>query len=202
MTLEPLTRDDAEQVRIWRNLPEMQATLRTPKRLTYEEQQDWYTREIANRESHTRYWALKGPPLCPDEECETCKKHGVDGKKGLRLDLPYVLVGYGGIEHISWENRNGELSVLIDPARHKQKLGSEAIELFLDQAFNYLNLEAIFAECYECGPTGFWQQMKHKYGGMGSFLPCTKYYDGTYYGSEVTTFTKESFIESDLRYTG
>ncbi len=164
MTLEPLTREDAEQVRVWRNRSEMQAVLRTAKRLTYEEQQDWYTREIANRESHTRYWALYDD---------------------------HLFCGYGGIEHISWENSNGEISLLIDPERHGEGLGSAAVGLFLDQAFDYLNLNTVYGECYCCGPVGFWKKQIKRHNGSYTILPRRKYYGGNYHDSYYFTFIRK-----------
>ena len=192
--LEPLTRDDAEQVRVWRNEPEMQAVLRTAKRLTYDEQQEWYTNEIANRESHTRYWALT----------EYDASAGYCDFKGYACEhLPdkRQLLGYGGIEHISWENSNGEISLLLDPNMYKQGLGIEAVALFLDQAFNYLNLEAVYGECYMCGPWGFWTKQVAKHGGMSAFLPLRKYYDGGYHSSYYFTFTKEAYGKLNMRDT-
>jgi len=195
MKLEPLTRDDAEQVRVWRNEPEMQAVLRTAKRLTYDEQQAWYTNEIANRESHTRYWALT-----EHKPARIGSPHYFEPTPAV-WDNYRQLLGYGGIEHISWENSNGEISLLLDPSKYKQGLGSEAVALFLDQAFNYLNLRAVFAECYESGPVGFWEQAHKRYSSIRSFLPMRKYYKGRNYGSYVFTFYKERFDEKHMRDT-
>ncbi len=96
MELRPLTEENMEQVRIWRH--EVPETLRTSYMLTKEMQQDYYRNVICNRNSTTRYWGLYGDcgDLQPEKEC------------------PHFF-GYGGIENISWENRNGEMSLLIAP---------------------------------------------------------------------------------------
>ncbi len=191
MKLEPLTREDMEQIRIWRHqFPE---TLRTPYMLTKEMQEDYYLNTICNRESHTRYWAL-----WIDEPHVTHQGWTLAADAPSRFDVPTqtafpTFAGYGGIENISWENRTGEISLLIDPGRHGEGLGTEAVALFLDQAFNYLNLNAVFAECYGCGPTGFWKKMYHRYGGQRAYLHCRKYYGGKSYGSEVTTFMRGEY---------
>ena len=164
MTLEPLTRKDMEQIRVWRH--EFKETLRTPFMLTKEMQEDYYRDTICNRDSKTRYWAL----------CEH--------KFGRRL------LGYGGIENISWENSNGEMSLLIDPDRHGEGLGSEAVEMFLEQAFSFLNLNVVYGECYGSGPYEFWEKMVEKYEGEGIWLPRRKFWQGEYYDSFGFTFCR------------
>jgi RimJ/RimL family protein N-acetyltransferase len=188
MILEPLTREDAEQIRIWRNDPRVRSTLRTPYMLTKEQQQDWYDKEIANRESHTRYWALV--------------EYDNVAVPGTIAWNKRVLMGYGGIENISWENRIGELSVLIDPDKWHQGLGTEAVGLFLDQAFNYLNLIAVHGECYFCAAVKFWQKMVKKHQGTSAYLPCRKYWNGNYYGSYCFTFYGSNKDAYDMRDSG
>jgi len=184
MTLEPLTRDDADQIRIWRNDPRVLPSLRTTKMLTHDEQQEWYTREIANRESHTRYWALRRDiSLDATEEV-------ANYTFSRACHTPYrPLLGYGGIEHISWEARNGEISLLIDPDKWGKGLGSEAVGLFLDQAFSHLNLTTVYGECYYCAAVGFWEKMVAKNEGThDGDLRCRKYYKGKQYSSYYFTF--------------
>lgn len=174
MILEPLTRDDAEQVRLWRNSPEILPTLRTPKELTYDEQQQWYTDEIANRESKTRYWAI----------IES------EGSSGNVYTCDRIFYGYGGIEHIEWENRRGEISIMLDPERWGEGIGSEAVWEFLRRAFNRLNLDTVWGECYTNGPWGFWEKMVAQHDGVAVMLPCKKYWDGEYYDAYYFTFFK------------
>jgi RimJ/RimL family protein N-acetyltransferase len=51
MTLLPLTAEDAEQIRVWRN--EQLQNLRTPQPLTAEQQARWYRNMI---DDNTQYW--------------------------------------------------------------------------------------------------------------------------------------------------
>ncbi len=170
MTLAPLSIDDMETIRRWRNaVPE---TLRTPYMLTREMQDDYYRTVICDRRGTTRYW-------------------------GLIRDN--VFLGYGGIENIHSENRNGEMSLLIAPDERGKGYGAEAVELILEQAFYRLNLEHIYGECYMCGPYLFWEKMVAKYAGDETVLPRRKYWDGMYYHSYYFTFYRKHWTGERLR---
>jgi RimJ/RimL family protein N-acetyltransferase len=180
MKLEALTLADMEQIRGWReNFAE---TLRTPYKLTKEMQEDYYLNTICNRNSTTRYWAL-----VDYSPADVCRETAIFSKR--------YLLGYGGIEHISWENSNGEMSLLIDPARQGQGLGEQAVALFLEQAFHHLNLHTVYGECYQSGPWRFWERMVDKYEGYNTFLPLRKYHAGEYWASYYFTFTREMYDE-------
>ena len=192
--LRPLSADDMETVRVWRlGCPE---TLRTPYMLTKEMQQQYYRDVICNREGHTRYWGLW--------------RRVVNG--GVRMTDPrigpvgytqseYVFIGYGGLENISWENGNAEISLLIGPEYRKQGYGREAVKLFLGQAFDVMRLHSVYGECYLCGPWRFWDGLISNAYGNGSFdgiddyaehyqfLPCRKLWNGVHYDSYYFTFT-------------
>lgn len=162
LELRPLSRDDAETIREWRlDFPE---TLRTALMLNADQQQDWYTREIEDRRSTTRYWAL------------------------YVLD---TLVGYGGIENISWENRQGEISVLIGKKHQGHGYGKAAVDLFLNQAFNYLNLDIVYGEVYTCGNVGFWQKICAEKEAFNTMVPGRKFFAGKYHDAMVFVFRRK-----------
>ena len=68
-----------------------------------------------------------------------------------------VLIGYGGLVHISWEDRRAEVSFLSDPAR-----AADAKEYELDfstylaiiqtLAFKHLKFTRLFTETYDLRP--------------------------------------------------
>jgi GNAT superfamily N-acetyltransferase len=160
----PLSREDMEIIRGWRNkCPE---TLRTPYFLTEEMQAAYYDQVICNRASTTRYWAF-----------------GQDTG----------LVGMGGIENIQWENRIGELSVLVNPEKRGKGFGKQIVHEILNQAFNFLNLENVFAECYYCGNISFWEKVIEKYNPENTLLRGRKYYKGKYFDSLYMTFNRKDF---------
>jgi RimJ/RimL family protein N-acetyltransferase len=168
MELRALKLSDMGPIRRERNaLPD--GILRTPFLLTSEMQEEWYFAEIANRKSTTRYWALQ------------------DNN---------TLVGYGGIENISWENGTGEISLLIFQNHKRQGFGAQAVRLFLDRAFNYLRLGAVVAEVYGSNPNSpFWERVGTEHNAHYTVLPHRKFVHGRYYGAEWYTFTKERYDE-------
>lgn len=168
MELRALKLSDMGPIRRERNaLPD--GILRTPFLLTSEMQEEWYFSQIADRQSTTRYWALQ------------------DNNS---------LVGYGGIENISWENGTGEISLLVFREHKRQGFGSQAVRLFLGRAFNYMRLGAVVAEVYDSNPNfPFWEKMAIDYGATLSNLPCRKFVHGRYYSSAWYTFMRERYYE-------
>jgi len=152
--LRALELEDMELIRRWRN--DSLDTLRTPFPLTKEQQEAWYRDEICNRSSRSRFWAV--------------------------LDNTGVLVGYGGIENIQWENSIGEISLLINPEKRGQGLGAMAAMEILDEAMDRLNLHTVYAECYTNNPaTKFWDEI---FGSSNRVtLKDRKYCDGSYFDS-------------------
>ena len=149
MILRALELADMEHIRKWRN--ESLDTLRTPFPLTKEQQEDWYRNEICNRNSRSRFWAIT------DDEA-------------LRPSLE--LVGYGGIENIQWENRIGEISLLIDPKARGQGFGKQAAVMIIDEAFKRMNLETVYGEVYLNNPAvKFWEAITAIYQGDTIILP-------------------------------
>jgi RimJ/RimL family protein N-acetyltransferase len=174
MKLEPLTLEQCEQVRIWRNA-EMECW-RTPFMLTREMQEDFYKR-CCDRNSPHRYWAIN-----------------CTGNDDLISRMGDKFIGMGGITYIQWENRIGEITLIIDPAQRKDGLGEQAVDLLLDQAFNYLNLQTVFGECYTCNEAwGFWIATVDKYMGYRTNLPRRKYYNSKYWDSLYFSINKDDF---------
>lgn len=159
--LRALELSDMEPIRKWRNAS--LDTLRTPFPLTREQQEEWYHTVICDRRSSSRFWAI------------TNKTN---------------LVGYGGIENIQWENRIGEISLLIDPSERGHGYGTQAARAILDEAFNRLNLYTVYAECYCNNPAiVFWGKVFEN--GSRVLLEDRKYCDGTYFPSYYYSLKRE-----------
>lgn len=171
LELRALGLSDMEMIRGWR--AGAMETLRTPMMLTREQQEAWYRDVICDRRSLTRYWGLWAP----------------SGQYSM-------FVGYGGIENIEWENRRGEISLLIGPDYRGRGYGREAVRLFLDRAFNYLNLDWVWGECYMCGHPEFWRRCAEEYGGLTQVLRARKFYAGDYRDSLYFTFERGAACES------
>jgi RimJ/RimL family protein N-acetyltransferase len=155
MKLQPLTANDCETIRQWRN--ENLIPWRTPYPLTDLMQDNFYKNIVSNPDSPHRYWAI------------------YEHKQ---------LIGMGGITNIQWENSIGEITLLINPSLQHKGYGEKAVELLLDNAFNRLNLQTVFGECYESNPAAtFWAEITEKYNGYRTSLPNRKYWDGRYWDS-------------------
>lgn len=175
MILRALSIEDMEPIRKWRN--SSLHTLRTPFELTAEQQEEWYRNEICNRNSRSRFYAVCAEMIThnPIESIETTE-----------------LVGYGGIENIQWENRIGEISLLINPTYRGHGVGTSAAVSIINRAFNDLNLHTVYAECYENNQAiAFWRKVYNAFGGTEAYLPNRKYHAGKYYGSVYFSASRE-----------
>ena len=177
MKLETLTQEQVLLVAKWRN-NEMEVC-RTPFMLTEEIQEDFYKDIVSNRESNHRYWAV----------VRTIE----DEIKGIVPESGFI--GMGGITYIQWENRIGEITLIIDPKGRGSGEGEKAVDLLLDQAFNYLNLQTVFGEVYYCNETGynFWWKIADKYKSPCADLYHRKYWKGQYYNSMYFSIDKDDF---------
>lgn len=178
MRLAILTREDLRVSTEWRN--NHMETLRTPIMLNSTMQNKFYEDVICNRDSPHRYWVIR----------ETRKE--LKEKNTLTWDEE-VFVGVGGLINISWENRNAEISLIIDDRYHRQGLGEKAVDLLVNQGFLCLNLQNIHGEVYYCNVSGlsFWKKMIKKYSADSIPKPEVKYYMGKYWDSLYFTINKE-----------
>lgn len=152
--LRALTLEDMEPIRKWRNAS--LDTLRTPFELTKEMQEDWYYEQICNRTSRSRFWAIE--------------------------DSNHLLIGYGGIENIQWENSIGEISLLIAPDARGFGYGLTSAYAIIDKAFNNLHLHTVYAEVYSSNPAkDFWDNIFSGPNCYRTILPNRKYLGGRYH---------------------
>jgi RimJ/RimL family protein N-acetyltransferase len=104
------------------------------------------------------------------------------------------LVAFGGLTDIQWENRMAEISLIVDPDCQRSGFGSEAVDMILDEAFNKLNLNTVFGECYKCNPAvDFWFRLVQKYEGHTSILPNRKFWNGEYHDSLHFSIDAEAY---------
>ena len=168
MELKCLSLYDIQKVRRWRN--EQLEMLRTSFPLTEEMQEDFYKNVICNRNSNSKFW-------------------------GIWTGSEFI--GICGLENIQWENRNSEISLLLNPEYPLNKHGKEVLKLLLYEGFMNMNLENIYTEVYDCHKElSFWYDMIKKYKCMFSALPNRKYYNGKYHNSTYINFNKEDFNEN------
>lgn len=154
------------------------SSLRTPYLLTEEMQQEFYAAVVCNRLANARFWGL-----------------WADHRDEPGANLDFEFVGMGGIENIQWENGIGEIGVIINPNAYGNGYGREAVDLLLDQAFNFLNLANVFGECYECSPAiEFWRKFCSERKTYITMLPFRKFWKGEYHHSMYFNFSRGADI--------
>lgn len=124
-----IKRQDIEIIRLWRN--NQIHVLRQKNEITQEEQVKYFERNI---------W----PTLLEDEPNQILVSYFHQEK----------LIGYGGLVHISWEDRRAELSFVVDDKRAAdENIYKQDFEFFLCLmkyvAFEIINLNRIFTETYD-----------------------------------------------------
>ena len=163
MQLQAVTERDVEQARQWRN--KNLVSYRTPFFLTAEMQREFYLNVICNRKADHRYYSV------------------YDGKKFIALI---------GLVNISFENRNAEISMVINPKFKLRGYGKKCLRLLLNEGFNSLNLDNIYGESYHCNAdVGFWYKMIKDYDIKSITLPARRFANGEYHNSVYFNFNKE-----------
>ena len=186
MEFKTLSLQDCLKAREWRN--ETLNALRTPYGLTEEQQKEFYANVVCDRMANARYWGIweerdKDIITVFGTYCETIMENG--------------LIGMTGIENIEWENRRGEISLILDPEQRSKGRGDEAVKILLDKGFNELNLDNIWGVCYECNPAvKFWERQMHKYKAYHTVFPGMKYWQGKYWRGVYFNFERGKY-ESD-----
>ena len=162
MRLQAVTEQDVEQARLWRN--ENLVPYRTPFFLTEEMQKEFYLNVVCNRKADHRYYSV------------------YDGDKFIALI---------GLVNISWENRNAEISIVVNPKFKHHGYGRKSLRLLLSQGFNSLNLENIYGESYSCNADiEFWIKTIKEYDLKYTSLPARKFANGSYHDSIYFNFNR------------
>ena len=167
MRLRELQYNDIDAINEWRNTSKV--GLRTNGPETILKQEDFFAQ--LDKRTDLRFWAV---------EVDTI----IDVNTTNDTFEP-TIIGQGGFTNISLENRNAEISLIIDPEMRGKGYGKETVDLLLDQAFNYMNLHNIYGEVYDCNDVGllFWDGIVKQYSSYFIDLPARKYWAGQYYDS-------------------
>ena len=118
--------EDIEQIRKWRN--SSIKYLRQEHKITKKEQTLYFKKNVHEQTK------LKKP------------KHILFGFK-----KDDILIGYGGLVHISWVNKNAELSFLLNPkfnGKTYKIFFNKYINLLVNLSFNHYKLKKIYTQTY------------------------------------------------------
>ncbi len=166
LVLKVPTFEDCEQVRLWRN--NCLEALRTPYPLTEEQQERFYMDVVCNKDAPHKYWSI------------------YDDDK---------FIAFGGLTHISWENRIAEISLIVNPAHREQGIGEECVKLLLAEGFGKMGLATIFGEVYCCNLEGlaFWRKITKAFSGYETLLSRRKMWNNQLWDSMYFSITEDDF---------
>lgn len=118
---------DIEKIRIWRN--DSLRYLRQNNKISKKQQITYFEKNVHNQAK------LKKP-----------------NKILFSFKKDNILIGYGGLVYISWENKNAELSFLLDPKFNSKKLYkiffNNYIDLAIKFAFDHCKLKKIYTQTF------------------------------------------------------
>jgi RimJ/RimL family protein N-acetyltransferase len=175
LTLGVPTLEEALRVGEWRNTA--LASLRTSLPSTYRSQTNFFRALMRETLSAHRpqfnYWSAH------------------DISDGGRF------VAFVGMNPIHHENKNAEISLIVDPAQARKGHGMQAVDAALKVGFTTYKLDAIYGECYHCNPgRAFWQRVCAKYNAHVAVLPYRKRWNDHMYDADLFTIDRQNWRES------
>ncbi len=135
---QPLTLEECQTVRQWRNDPAVLPMLRTGHK-TEAQQARFYRRVIAPNIWRRLWSAVTFAPV----------------HRYYALDVDGVFIGMGGLTYIQPVAGRAEISLIVDPFLRRLGVGRRAVSALLDEAAR-LGLSTVTGECYATGNLRFW----------------------------------------------
>lgn len=129
-SIVPLRYEDRFDIMKWRN--EQIYHLRQARPLTKEDQQYYFDNVVAKLYDQQR----------PDQILFSYLRNG-------------ICVGYGGLVHINWIDRNAEISFIMDTTLEKEHFAenwNNYLTMLKDVAFNNLGLHKIYTYAFDLRP--------------------------------------------------
>lgn len=133
IVLEEIDPKNIEQLRQWRNDPNLRQWFREYKDITKDKQEAWYRERGNNMNPAHVYFQIMSLGA------------GTNGEEQIQSRY---LIGCCGLHYLDFRTRIGELGIFIAADRGQGK-GKEALTLLFDYGFNELNLNKIWAEVYK-----------------------------------------------------
>lgn len=131
---QPLTLEECQQIRIWRNATDVFPMLRTGYKSPADQARFYHT-HVAPRFWRRTFWA-------PDHRYYAVE---VDGK----------LAGVSGLTYLRKRQGEAEISLVLGPWYRGKGIGSQVVDLVLAEAWR-LGLTSVTGECYKSGAMAFW----------------------------------------------
>lgn len=133
--LEDVQTESIDQLRIWRNDPELRRYFREWKDISKAKQAEWYqTRGNNSSPGHVFFQVMSKDLLAPTEELAVKQRY---------------LIGCCNLSYINFRLRSAEFGVYLSLTERGLGKGKEALELLFDFGFKEANLHRIWAEVYD-----------------------------------------------------
>ena len=137
--LEEIDHANIEQMRVWRNQPDMRQWFREYKDISRDKQEAWYKERGNNTNPAHVYFQIMS--LGAEENENTFKRTPEE-----RIETRY-LIGACGLHYIDFRLRSAEFGIFLGRDKGAGK-GKEALKMLCDYGFKELNLHKIWAEVY------------------------------------------------------
>jgi len=122
--LTAVEKENLEQLREWRNDPELRRYFREYKELSSEMQKRWYENRVLG-----------------DPDQVNFEIHDKDSKK---------LIGHCGLYYIEWMHQHAEFGIYIGEESFRSRgYGSDTLRTLVRYGFEQLNLNRIWCEVYD-----------------------------------------------------
>jgi UDP-4-amino-4,6-dideoxy-N-acetyl-beta-L-altrosamine N-acetyltransferase len=161
--LDSVNTSDLEQMRQWRNEPELRSYFREHRIISDEMQEIWYTNTV-NDAAQVNF-AIR-----------------VDG----------TLIGHCGLFYIKWIARHAEFGIYIGNRQYRENgYGSDALRTLIKYGFEQLNLNKIWCEVYNNNAA--LDIYKHLGFTPEGVLRQNAYKDGQFLDSHILSMLKDEY---------
>lgn len=169
VVLEEIDHVNLEQLRQWRNDPELRKYFREYKDITKDRQEIWYKEKGNNTNPSHVYFQIMGLP----EPKPTYPENQMIASR--------YLIGCTGLHYIDFRARSAEFGIFLGADRGTGR-GKEALSMLCRYGFEELNLHRIWAEVYEGNES---IHLYHKLGFKDEGLLRDAYFHNGKYGNSI-----------------
>jgi RimJ/RimL family protein N-acetyltransferase len=177
LILEEVDPANIEQLRQWRNDPDLRKYFREFKDISKDQQDGWYKERGNNSNPEHIYFQIMERRL--DEQ-------------GQPIGLERDLVGCCGLHYVDWRLRATEFGIFLAKSQGKG-FGEEALFLMFDYGFRECNFDKIWGEVYDFnGALGLYKKIGMTEEGR---IRHSQFTNGKYCGSVILSVLQEEWFE-------
>jgi len=176
--LEEIAPENIEQLRQWRNDPELRKFFREYRDISADLQKKWYEEMGNNSDPRNVFWQIVEYASADHQ-----KRQDTDGRK---------LIGCCSLNHIDFRIGSAEFGIYLGKSRGGGK-GKEAMLLMFSYGFSELNLNRLWAEVYSNNKAlDVYRHIGFKDEGL---LRHTQYCEGEYLDSHMISILGDEWRE-------